>query len=101
MIVEIRLRRGTASQWNQANPVLEAGEPGVERDTNKFKIGDGVRTWSNLPYYLTEDDITDYIRAEMNNLPPIGPDQLQQIAVEVSATLDVNDLVTVYESAKA
>lgn len=36
--------------WEQINPVLKAGEPGFERDTNRVKIGDGVRNWLNLPY---------------------------------------------------
>jgi hypothetical protein len=46
-------RRGTASQWTTADPVLAAGEIGVESDTAKFKIGDGINTWSNLDYYET------------------------------------------------
>jgi len=46
-------RRGTASQWTIADPVLAAGEIGVESDTAKFKIGDGVNTWSNLDYFET------------------------------------------------
>ena len=46
----IKLRRGTASQWTTADPILAAGETGVETDTNKFKFGDGATAWSSLPY---------------------------------------------------
>jgi hypothetical protein len=46
----IKLRRGTASQWTTANPVLGAGEMGVETDTNKFKFGDGATAWTSLSY---------------------------------------------------
>ena len=46
----IQLRNDTAANWTTHNPVLLAGEVGIERDTNKFKIGDGVKTWSALPY---------------------------------------------------
>lgn len=46
----IKLRRGTASQWTTANPVLGAGEMGVETDTNKFKFGDGATAWTSLAY---------------------------------------------------
>lgn len=46
----IQLRRGTAPQWTAANPVLAAGEPGVETDTGRTKVGDGVTAWSALPY---------------------------------------------------
>ena len=48
-----KLRRGTAQRWVEVNPVLEQGEPGFEYDTNKLKIGDGVRTWNDLPYIAT------------------------------------------------
>ena len=44
-------RRGTASQWTSANPILNAGEIGWESDTNKFKIGDGTNHWANLDYF--------------------------------------------------
>jgi hypothetical protein len=46
----IELRRGTASQWTTANPVLHAGEPGFEIDTGKLKIGDGTTAWTSLAY---------------------------------------------------
>lgn len=47
----IQVRRGTAAQWSSANPVLSAGEPGFETDTNVLKIGDGITAWSSLPVY--------------------------------------------------
>lgn len=50
MAVQIQLRRGTASQWIVANTILALGEPGVEIDTGKFKIGNGTSTWVILPY---------------------------------------------------
>lgn len=50
MSAQILLRRGTAAAWVSANPLLLAGEPGVETDTLKFKIGNGVAQWVDLPY---------------------------------------------------
>jgi hypothetical protein len=50
MAYKIQLRRGTATQWQGLNPVLSAGEPGVELDTGKFKIGNGLTTWNELDY---------------------------------------------------
>jgi hypothetical protein len=41
----------TRSQWGALNPVLLAGEPGLESDTENLKIGDGRTTWSGLPYF--------------------------------------------------
>lgn len=46
----IQLRRDTKARWEQFNPVLEEGELGLETDTKQFKIGDGVNTFTNLPY---------------------------------------------------
>jgi hypothetical protein len=43
-------KRGLASRWTSANPILLAGEIGVETDTNKVKIGDGITHWNNLDY---------------------------------------------------
>src|SRR5690554_2567634 len=46
----IALRRGTASAWTSANPILASGEQGFETDTNKLKIGDGSTVWNSLDY---------------------------------------------------
>ena len=46
----IQNRRDTAYNWTTVNPTLAEGEFGVETDTNKFKIGDGITIWQNLPY---------------------------------------------------
>jgi hypothetical protein len=47
-----KFRRDEAADWVVANPVLADGEPGVERDTGKLKIGDGVTSWIDLPYFV-------------------------------------------------
>jgi hypothetical protein len=51
MAVQLQLRRGTASQWTTANPLLAQGEIGIETDTLKIKIGDGINAWTALAYY--------------------------------------------------
>jgi hypothetical protein len=50
MAVRIQFRRDTAAEWASVDPVLAAGEVGFETDTNKFKLGDGVTSWTSLPY---------------------------------------------------
>lgn len=45
----LQLKFALANDWS-ASTVLLAGEVGVEKDTHKFKVGDGVTTWENLPY---------------------------------------------------
>jgi hypothetical protein len=48
----IQLRRGLASEWTTANPVLAEGEMGLELDTKLHKIGDGITNWINLQYSI-------------------------------------------------
>ena len=47
-----KLRNDTAADWTAANPVLLAGEIGVETDTRRYKIGDGTTAWVGLSYYI-------------------------------------------------
>lgn len=47
---QFQFRRDVASAWTSANPILLDGEMGIESDSDKFKIGDGVTAWNALPY---------------------------------------------------
>lgn len=49
-MTKIQLRRDTAANWTTNNPIPASGEPCFETDTGKFKIGDGVTKYTNLPY---------------------------------------------------
>lgn len=44
------IRNNTAANFTSTNPVLLSGEMGMERDTRKFKFGDGTTAWNALPY---------------------------------------------------
>ena len=61
----IQIRRGTAAEWTQYNPLLAEGEMGAELDTHKWKIGDGVTVWSLLPYST---------QGEQGIPGPVGPE---------------------------
>jgi hypothetical protein len=50
MAVSILLRRGTAAEWTASNPILLEGEVGIETDTKKLKVGDGLTVWASIPY---------------------------------------------------
>jgi len=50
MANRIQLRRGGAQEWQNANPILAQGEFGIELDTGRIKIGDGVTSWNTLRY---------------------------------------------------
>lgn len=81
MAIRIQLRRDTAANWTSTNPVLRAGEFGIETDTLKFKIGNGSSTWTQITNYanVTSSGLTtslnDYIlEADLGN--PSGPAKL-------------------------
>lgn len=46
---ETQLKSAFAEEWAYMNPVLNEGEPGYVLDTGTLKIGDGVRTFDELP----------------------------------------------------
>ena len=50
MANRLQLRRGGAQEWANSNPILAQGELGIELDTGRFKIGDGVTAWNTLRY---------------------------------------------------
>lgn len=49
-MTRIQVRRDTSANWTKNNPVLASGEPAYETDTGKFKIGDGSKNYTALPY---------------------------------------------------
>ena len=61
VIVTILARGGTTADWAEVNPTPKNREFCVEETTDgkrKFKIGDGVTAWSDLPY-ATSDELAD------------------------------------------
>ncbi len=59
MANRIQLRRGGAQEWANSNPTLAQGELGIELDTGRFKIGDGVTAWNTLRYERPVESITN------------------------------------------
>ena len=92
MAQQILLRRGTAAQWTtNGTVVLAAGEPGVETDTGKFKIGDGVTSWASLPYAV--GDIPTTTNDLINNSGFITADDIPVIPTDLSDLTDTNFII--------
>ena len=95
MPIKIQLRRGTASQWTAANPILSEGEFGYESDTTKFKVGSGTASWTELAYALGGDVLTTatasatYLRQDTASATYLGiTDALNTyLPISASATL--------------
>ena len=58
MTTRIKLRRDTKANWADVNPTLAAGEMGLESDTRRTKIGDGLTPWSGLEYTFGDLEVT-------------------------------------------
>ena len=80
-----QLKRGTYTRWLEVNPILKQGEPGFEIDTGRLKIGDGIRTWSDL-LYVGESNIINV--NSKDSLPIIG---------DINAIYRVIDESTLYQ----
>lgn len=71
MPTKIQLRRGTASEWMAANPILAAGETGFETDTKKAKVGDGSTAWNSLGYtFVSQADLSSSINGHVAQSDP-------------------------------
>ena len=84
-----KLRSDTAANWTAANPVLLAGEIGVETDTRRYKIGDGTTAWAGLSYYI--DGVA--IRGQCSKMTDGAIDITAQgsyISTGLTATLDTD-----------
>ena len=75
-------RRGSSAQWTAANPVLAAGEIGFATDVNKFKMGNGTSTWSQLEYYSNAAELV----AAVDSIVGMAPETLNTLS-EISDAL--------------
>lgn len=72
---KIRPRRGRKSDWIGKDPVLLEGELGVEYPDDgissggeiKFKIGDGVNKWTDLPYCVNSSTANTIIGGDISS----------------------------------
>lgn len=64
---KIKHRIGSSVRWAETNPILLAGEIGIEQDTGYAKAGDGSTRWTDLDYLGTPDSIE--VRGEQGAKP--------------------------------
>lgn len=71
MNITIRFRRDYSFNWTKFNPVLAEGEPGYEKDTGRFKIGNGDAQWVDLEYATASDTVM--LQALMEHIDAAEP----------------------------
>lgn len=72
MATIIQLRRDSAANWTSVDPTLAEGEMGIETDTLRLKIGNGVDEWTALPYYTTPGGVTSVAMSVPTGLEVTG-----------------------------
>lgn len=87
---KIYLRRRLAAEWIADDTILNDGEPGLEKDTGKFKIGNGIQPWTQLSYaapYPTTGEIRYFPSAptDSNWIPCDGEIYLRADYPQLSA----------------
>lgn len=75
---KIQSRIDTSKNWSNKNPVLLAGEIGIESDTYRLKAGDGITSWNNLPYLRGPADTNISVSVE----PSDGTETWIEVPVE-------------------
>lgn len=111
---KFRLRRGTSEAWRRVNPTLLYGEPGFEKDTNRLKIGDGVKDWNSLPYLDKEFTISadeksvtyndnkvelyGYTEAKVGQLASKGENNLEW--VDPAESISTDEIITICTTGK-
>lgn len=116
LTAKIQLRRDTSANWTTNDPILAAGEVAFTSDVfytgtdqQRFKIGDGVQTWTQLDYvpeggagypehlYLTVVNKTgDNLLASDYKVVRVSSAQGQRLAVDYAlADSDLNSADTI------
>ena len=90
-----KFKRGTASRWQELNPVLRQGEPGFEYDTNKLKIGDGYTPYNDLPYQTSPEYVVSQPTAA--TFPLIGEVNVIYKATNEKSLYQWNPSINDYE----
>lgn len=90
MVTELKRmqqRRDTTADWTADNPVLLAGELGLDTTTNLFRVGNGVDNWLDLPT-IDFADAEALILAGINDPEsPIGEGLSAAIAAGLAAAV--------------
>lgn len=94
MATIIRFKRGKKETWEKLNILLHCGEAGVEIDTNRFKIGDGVTRWNDLQY---QDQNSVYSANTKKDFPKEGNSYTIYKASNESRLYQWNDSSKAYE----
>jgi hypothetical protein len=85
-VTRIQIRRGTAADWASVNPTLAVGEYGLETDTGKLKLGNGIQNWNQLEYVRPSPHSGTHATGGLDAIAPSGIGAAGQSVTEVFAS---------------
>jgi hypothetical protein len=84
----IKLRSNTSTEWTTTNPTLALGEVGLESNTMKAKIGDGITSWNDLGYNILTAALFGQPNGvlQLNSSGEIDPEFINQVATAATTS---------------
>jgi hypothetical protein len=95
MATRIQLRGDIAANWTSVNPILAEREFAVETDTLRYKIGDGVTSWTGLTYQgLSGATGPQGPQGIQGNEGPQGPQGIQGVSGNTPTIIAGTNIIT-------
>lgn len=94
----IQFLRGTSTAVSNENPVLAAGQPFFETDTNKIKIGNGVNQYNSLPYINPDATQSAVDWSSITGKPSEFPPESHTHTTSQITDLDLSEITTDIEN---
>ncbi len=85
MNVRFQQKYDTAANWEASTIKLLAGEMAIESDTGKFKFGNGVDVFKDLPYAGIDQTQLDAIEDNFYHVVPTIPEGAEAIETDSEA----------------
>jgi hypothetical protein len=89
----IKIKRATSTRWSEINPVLLAGELGLESDMARLKVGDGVSTWNDLEYLYVDPSPIDNITYGRKNGEWVDIYSAANLQISTGTATEVNSYI--------
>lgn len=89
----IKIKRATSTKWSEINPILLAGELGLESDMARLKVGDGTSTWNDLEYLYVDPSPIDNITYGRKNGEWVDIYSVANLQVSTGTATEVNSYI--------
>lgn len=94
-LIRISQIHKTTAEWTECQEVLKVGEIGYDSDVKKFKFGDGVNVFDDLPWAaMTPDEINQLVNAHTSNFNNPHKVTKAQVGLDKVENKSVSEILT-------